>query len=115
MRHGNGTRISPNYSCNERKIIHAKFRESPLTCFVGSPKNAPGRNISASHSLNLAGMFLQYSVDTATPKKYQNWPTFQLNLLTRDLITKGRGRPKEYERGTLQSRSAKSRFGKIAL
>ena len=107
---------------------HRTTAVTNVKTFVPSSENRPyyvllaaqkmdqgGRNISASHSLNLAGMFLHYSVDTATPKKYQNWPTFLLNLRTRDLIKKGRGRPKEYERGALQSRSAKSRFGKIAL
>ena len=39
------------------------FRESPSKMFAAHPKNAPRHNFSASHSQNLAGMFLHFSVD----------------------------------------------------
>ena len=39
------------------KNIPAKFRESPSKCSAAHPRNALWRNISASHSPNLARMF----------------------------------------------------------
>ena len=45
------------------KNITAKFRESPSNYSAAHPKNALWRNISASHSRDLAGMFLHDSVD----------------------------------------------------
>ena len=45
------------------KNIPAKFRESSSKCSEAHPKNALWCKISASHSQNLAGMFLHYPVE----------------------------------------------------
>ena len=44
------------------KNFPAKFRESHTKCSAAHPRSAQWRNISASHSPNLAGLFLHYSV-----------------------------------------------------
>ena len=44
------------------KNIHAKFQELLLNCSAAHPKITLSHSISTSHSQNLAGMFLLYSV-----------------------------------------------------
>ena len=53
------------------KNIPAKFRELLSKCSAAHPIIALGRDISASHSQDLAGMFLHYSADTSP--KASSW------------------------------------------
>ena len=51
------------------KNIPARFGESLLKCAASHPKNAKLRNVSASHSPNLAVMFLHDFVHTSNQRK----------------------------------------------